>query len=281
MSGINWNEVLQNAKSASFSVIPEADYPIRVEEPKAVTSSTGKPMLKFRCRVTQGPHAKASLLTQQTLTIDNPNAVLMFVRFLTAFGIGAEYLGQLGTTADLTPIAQVLDGREAIAVVKIGKWQDEDRNEVSKFKALTAGAGAMAPGATPGALPLPGAPIPTPASPLPDVPTPGTAPSPLPMPAPAPAPVPVAQAPAPAPAPPAVPVPAPVPAPAPQAAPPAAPAPPAPPVPAAPPAIDLDAYRAAGWTDAQLIEAGHMPAPAAPPAPAPVGPAVVAPPLPY
>lgn len=285
MTVINWNEVLENAKSASFSVIPKGDYHIRIEEPNATTSSTGKPMIKFRCRVMSGPHAKASLLTQQVLTIDNPNAVAIFVKFLGAFGVGADFLAALGTTADLTPIAQALDGREATAVVEIEKWQDENRNQVKRFKPLS-GAPATGVGpvayAPPAGVPAPGA-IPMPN--VPNIPVTQLPPPSVPVPAPVP------QAAPPAPAPVAAPVPPPVAPQAPQApqvaTPAAPPTPPAPPAPAGAPAFDFTALPPEmqqqimaqfAATQAQAAQA----APSVPqPEPAPAAPAVVAPPLPY
>jgi hypothetical protein len=318
VSVINWQEVLEQARSAKFNVIPAGEYHIRVEEPKPTNASTGSPMIKLRARVQSGPHARTSLLTQQTLTLDNPVALRMFVRFLNAFGIGEEWLATLGTTADLTPIAQALDGREAIAVVKIGKWADEDRNEIDRFKPMTAGFAPAGPAAPVAALPgMPGAGFPgsvpppppppvaaPPSVPLPGVPTPGAVPPPPPSPMPVAVP---AAAPAQVPAPPPVPaaasvVPA-VPPPAPQAAPPApppapasvpvpapAPTPVAAPAPAAPP-VDFAALppemqqqilaQVAAQQAAVAATQAAPPQPEAAPAAPAAPPAVVAPPLPY
>lgn len=170
MTYINWDDLLNTAKEASFQVLPASDYHIRVEEPQAVTSSTAKPMVKFRCRVQSGPHQRASILTQQVLTIDNPQAVAIFIRFLNSFGINEQILRQLGTTQDLTPIAQMLDGREAIAVVSIRQWQGEDRNQVDRFKPIGAGA----PSGTGGPVGLPTTGVPGGQPPgIPTIPVPG------------------------------------------------------------------------------------------------------------
>jgi hypothetical protein len=307
MTVIDWNQVLENARTASFATVPNAEYHIRVEEPNATTSSTGKPMLKFRCRIMSGPHARASILTQQTLSIESPPALAMFVRFLKAFGLDESWLAQLGQSADLTPIAQALDGREATAVVTTEKWNDEDRNKINKFKPLTAGMTGAAPAmpGMPGMPAMPSAPGVAPVIPMPGVPTPSAVPQPAPAAvasamAPPPPPVPTAiptpaQPPAQPPVPAAVPVPPPPPVPTPQTAPQPpqppvaapAPAPVAAPAPApAPAAPAFDFASLPKEMQDQLLaqvaaqQAAAQPQPEAAP-PTPTAPAVVAPPLPY
>jgi hypothetical protein len=303
---IDWLAIIQQGKSAAFTVIPNNDYHIKVEEPTAVMSSTGKPMIKFRCRVQSGPHARSSLLTQQVLTADNPQAVAIFLRFLAAFGVDEQWLTSLGKSQDLSPIARVLDGREAVATVGQREWQGEMRNEVVRFKPMTAGQpvpgapGGMPvlPGMTPnrvqdGVLPGYGTPQPT-AHAVQDTPptrvaqdVPVTQPAAMPQPtAPAqPAPQPVAAAPQPQPtsAPPVAPA-------APPQQPPVNPTPP-PQAPAAtdglPPGMDAAQFAAfQAWQAQQMANAqanaGAAPEPQPVPQPdVPADPSVDQPALPY
>ena len=216
MASIDFSKALADAKSVSFEPLDNGDYDIEVTSCDAVTSSTGKPMLKAKMKVISGPHMNRTIMNNFTLSLDNPVAVAMFFRQMKFFGLNDEFFASLGANGSLEPVASALVGRRARLTLGQKEWGGETRNEVKGVKPYT------------------GAPVPGMSSPGPVMAPPVTGPVAPPAAAPAAAPVaPPAAAPAPAPAAPVQP-----PAPAPQPAPVAPPAatPPATPAAAAPPA---------------------------------------------
>lgn len=142
MTSTPFKDLIAAASEAKFVVIPAGDYPVRVRDASATKSSTGKDMLKLAVKVIGGPHNDASILTQQTLSPENPAAVAMFLKFLDSFGITEDWLAELPPREDGGPnmgtVAAALKGRVAIAVVDVHEWNGDDRNGVNKFKKLTA-----------------------------------------------------------------------------------------------------------------------------------------------
>jgi uncharacterized protein DUF669 len=108
---------------ATFEVLEAGMYIAKVIESEARTSSTGKPQIKTRWEVTHGPKAGyKGLWLYLTLTTDNPNALGIFYRQLTAMGITAEFLQSLSNLDPETAtkhIAQALLNATAQLKVKI------------------------------------------------------------------------------------------------------------------------------------------------------------------
>jgi hypothetical protein len=142
MSSTPFKDLIAAAAEAKFTVIPAADYVLACRDAQATKSSTGKDMIKMSCKVLVGPHAGASLITQQTLTVDNPSAVAMFLKFLAAHGIEEDVLADLPPAPDGGPniaaVCGLLKGRVAIGTVSVGQWNEEDRNYIDRFKKPTA-----------------------------------------------------------------------------------------------------------------------------------------------
>jgi hypothetical protein len=138
LSSTPFSKLVDAAKEAKFTVIPAADYVVVCRDATPTKSSTSKDMLKLSCKVIVGPHAGSNLLTQQTLTEDNPVAVAMFMKFLDAFGITEEFLVDLPPAEGGGPnwqlVCRELKGKTALAVVTVGEWNEEDRNYIDKFK---------------------------------------------------------------------------------------------------------------------------------------------------
>lgn len=138
MSSTPFGDLLKQAAEAKYVVVPANDYMVVVKDASAVKSSTGKDMIKLSVKILAGPFKGSGILTQQTLSPDNPAALNIFFRFLEAFGIDEEFLNGLPAREDGGPnipaVAAALKGRAAVAAVDISQWNDEDRNGVSKFK---------------------------------------------------------------------------------------------------------------------------------------------------
>lgn len=206
MAEIPWDALMDAAGDSDFAPIPQGDYDVKITATEATTSSTDKPMWKITTEIEDGPHASRKVWTQQTLTMDNSNALQVFFRQMAAAGLTQDFFRAKPSPQQ---IAEALLGRRFRAKIAIKEWNGQMRNEIKNWAppGLSAGAPPAA-----GAAPRPGGP-----------PPPGAAAAPSAPPAPAPAT---------STAPPAAP-PTPAPAPAPAAAAPPAP-PPAPAAPAAP-----------------------------------------------
>jgi len=141
MSTTPFGKLIEQAAEAKYTVVPAGLYNVICTEASATKSSTGKDMIKLRVKVVTGPHKNATILTQQTLTPDNPAAVAMFLKFLDAFGLDEEFLRALPPREDGGPnfaaVASALKGRAAVAEVDVHQWNDEDRNGVKKFRRPT------------------------------------------------------------------------------------------------------------------------------------------------
>lgn len=165
MATFDFNTLMQTAKSASFDPLPIGDYDAECISADAVTSTTGKPMIKCKFEVISGPHAKRKFFNQYVLSVENEVALAMFFRQMKAFGLDENFFAAVGQQG-LAPVAQTMLGRRARFTLGIRKWNEEDRNEVTSTKPL---AGGVAAG--PGGLPGTGAPS------LPGLPTSGGLPT--------------------------------------------------------------------------------------------------------
>lgn len=147
---------METAKNASFDPLPIGNYDAECISADAVTSSTGKPMIKCKFEVITGPHAKRKFFNQYVLSVENEVALAMFFRQMKAFGMDENFFAAVGAQG-LGPVAQTMLGKRATFELGIRKWQDEDRNEVKSTKPL---AGGTMPGGLPGsgAVLLPGLP---------------------------------------------------------------------------------------------------------------------------
>lgn len=150
MTTYNMAELLQLASTASFDALPIGDYDISVAEAEATTSSTGKPMIKLKLAVDGGAYNGRKIMTQQTLSPENAQALNIFFRFTDAFGLPRTWIASLGTLQDLTPIAQALATRKARVSLGQHDWQGETRNDVKKYTSLVGAAPLQPTGAYPG-----------------------------------------------------------------------------------------------------------------------------------
>jgi len=203
MADIPWDELMDAAGGSDYAPIPQGDYDVKIVETEATKSSTDKPMWKITAQVLNGPHEGRKLWTQQTLSMDNPDALNVFFRQMAAAGLTGEFFK---TKPSNQQIADALMGRQFRAKVTIREWQGVNRNNIKQWNPM--GRAGVPAG---GAPPPPGAAMPSSAPPPPPPPGASAAPPP-PPPAPAPSPSlpatePAAAAPPAAPPPPAAPAP--------------------------------------------------------------------------
>jgi hypothetical protein len=183
MADIPWDDLMDAAKDSDFAPIPQGDYDVKIIETEATKSSTDKPMWKITTAVLNGPHEGRKVWTQQTLTMDNPDALNVFFRQMAAAGLTREFFA---TKPSNQQIADALLGRTFRAKITIREWQGVPRNNIKQWNPASAGAGAPGgpppppAGATPpaGPPPPPAASTPPPAAAAP--PPPPSAPGPPP-----------------------------------------------------------------------------------------------------
>jgi hypothetical protein len=180
MADIPWDDLMDAAGGSDYAPIPQGDYDVKIIETEATKSSTDKPMWKITVQVTNGPHEGRKVWTQQTLTMDNPDALNVFFRQMAAAGLTGEFFK---TKPSNERIAEALLGRSFRAKVTIREWQGVPRNNIKQWNPIGAGGGApggppqgggMAGGPPSGPPPPPSAgataPPPPPAPPAPPAP---------------------------------------------------------------------------------------------------------------
>ena len=201
-----FGDILKQAEAsgATFEVLEAGLYDAKIIESEYLTSSGGKPQIKTRWEVISGPKAGfKGLWNYFTLTADNPNAMAIFYRQLSALGITNEFLATLAQADPATAMKQIamtLQGKTARVKVKVDtEWNNNKIERINPLPpdALVGGAptGSPFPGATaaPSAVPAPAAQTAPPVTePAPATPAEAVAPTPAAAPVTAPAPLPSA-----------------------------------------------------------------------------------------
>src|SRR4051812_42688493 len=120
MTSIPWDELMDAAGDSDFAPIPQGDYDVKIVEGTATKSSPDKPMWKITVEVEGGPHAGKKAWTQQTLTMDNANALQIFFHQMAAAGLTQDFFK---TEPDPQQIANALLGRRFRAKLIIEEYQ--------------------------------------------------------------------------------------------------------------------------------------------------------------
>lgn len=132
---LDWSALQKEASTAG--VIPAGEYNCAIISAEATTSSTGKPMIKFKARVLDGPQKDKPVWSQFTISPESAMALRMYFMQMAAFGLDSEYFGKQPSIAD---VARNLVNRAAVFTLSIRQWQGADRNQVDGVKALSGGA---------------------------------------------------------------------------------------------------------------------------------------------
>lgn len=198
----SWGALLDEAGDTSFTVLPAADYDLKMVKVEAkMAKSSGKLMFSYTADVTSGPYKGRKLFGNLVVSPENPTALNIFFRQMAAIGVPRDFFTNNPSDSQ---VAEALLNREFRGQVAIKPYLGEDRNEIKSYSPISKTL------ATPGATPPPpmatgpaptnaprtaatGAPAPAPqaAPPAAAAATPQTAPQS------APAPEPVTQAPTP------------------------------------------------------------------------------------
>lgn len=170
MSTSSFGQLVKKAQESGsgFEMIPADTYVGKIIESEYKLSNGGKPQIKTRWEVVQGPHAGyKGLWNYHTLTIDNPNAVAIFFRQIKAIGITQEFLDALADLDNETAVKQIASALEnRTASIKVKQDLEYNNNKIDRINpappdfvtgAAPAGGGAPFGGAP--AAPAPSAPF--------------------------------------------------------------------------------------------------------------------------
>lgn len=117
----DFNALLKEA--ATGNAWPIGDYDFEVVEALATkAANSGNPMIKVKFRCIVGPYAGKIVNNNFNLTPDNGVALNIFFRHMAALGLDSQFFAALGTTGDLTPVAQALLGRRARVTLSHREW---------------------------------------------------------------------------------------------------------------------------------------------------------------
>lgn len=183
---LDWASLQQEA--AKGGLLPDGDdYHLVVVDAVATKASTGKPMIKTKFRVLDGPYEGRPAWAQFTLSTENAIALRIFFQHMAAFGLDSSFFGQLpGGEEGLRVIADNMRNRGITAKIGTRPYQGADRNDITPMGPLPAGL-PVPPGVVtgpPSVSPLGGTPQAGPPTPgQPPVPTAPSAPSAPPVPA--------------------------------------------------------------------------------------------------
>jgi len=185
MTTVSWAD-LQKTMEDGTRPMADGTYEVVVEEATATTSSTDKPMINAKMRVTSGAQAGRRLFTNFVLSADNAFALQIFFTRMRAFGCDPAVVAPTGS---MDQLAAALVGRTAYAEVGTRQWQGVDRNEVKSIMpspgigvpsgmptaGVPSGVPSVSPASTPPTTPAP--PVVSTSAPTADVPS-GTVPPP-------------------------------------------------------------------------------------------------------
>jgi hypothetical protein len=226
--GIDFGRLMQQM-GQQLEVLPVGNYDVVVKTADATTTANGKPMIKVKFSIENGPHAGRTLYNNFTISEENQNALLIFFTQMKALGLESTFFA---AGPSLEQVAAQLVGKRAQVAVAHRQWNGATQPNITRLNPPIGGQGAgpvgggfpappiagpapttaAAPPAPPVAAPAAQQPVAPPAAPpappapepLVESPTPEAAPAapsapPQEAEAPAPAPAPEAVAPAPQP----------------------------------------------------------------------------------
>lgn len=132
MSEIDWSALQQEAKAGN--AIPDGtEVDAMITESTATQSSNGKPMIKVKWRVINGPYEKRGISTNFTISAESSVALRIYFDQMERLGLGTDFFAGSPKLAD---VAAALLNRGAHLVLGVRQWQGADINEVKSIQPL-------------------------------------------------------------------------------------------------------------------------------------------------
>lgn len=165
MSTLNWSDLIKDAGETNnnYEPLPDGDYELVVVEGVAKVTQSGKTMFSVKTQVEAGPHAKRLVWDNLVVSPDNPTALGIFFRKMSAMGLGKEFFDSNPTNAQ---IEQALAGRKFRGQIGSRTYNGQKRNEIKNYYPVQTAATPQT-AAAPAASPSPAAAPPPPAAPAP------------------------------------------------------------------------------------------------------------------
>lgn len=154
MTTYDFSKLLQDAKAGGAWPIGDYDFEVVDTMVKASSNGSGNEMIVAKMRCLVGPYANKHITNNFVLSQDSPNALNIFFRHMTAFGLDDGFFAQLGN-GDLTPVAHALKGRRARITIGHRQWNGAMQNDIKAIAPLIEGMSNTIPGAVAGFPPAP------------------------------------------------------------------------------------------------------------------------------
>ena len=163
MSTLNWSDLIKDAgeSTSNYDPLPDGDYELVVVEGVAKVTQSGKTMFSVKTQVEAGPHAKRLVWDNLVISPDNPTALGIFFRKMSAMGLGKEFFDSNPTNAQ---IEQALGSRRFRGQIGSRTYNGQKSNEIKNYYPAQATAAAPQTAAASTAPPAAPAPPPAPVS---------------------------------------------------------------------------------------------------------------------
>lgn len=130
MPVIDFNAAMSQAKNASFEPLPDGNYNLVCLEATASESQTGKPMIKAKYQVEDGPNQGKKVWNNYTFSADNDNALAFFFQHMGFHGLDHSFFAQ---NPAWETVASSLQGRRIQVTLGQREFQGTIRNDVKKI----------------------------------------------------------------------------------------------------------------------------------------------------
>lgn len=135
MAEIDWASM---HKEATTNI--EGDFPVVIVEAKAAKTQNDKEMIRYKAKIESGPYAGRTLTGQFTISPESPVALRIFFQQMAVLGLDAAFWAA-NPNAPTEQVAKTLEGRRAVGVVGVRKWQGQDREGIEGWKPALGGPG--------------------------------------------------------------------------------------------------------------------------------------------
>lgn len=158
----NWEDLLKQADEAGgFEPVPEGTYDVECIKAVGKAAKTGRDMVVATFKIIGGPCNGRVVMNNYVLVTDKPQALQIFFRNMTTFGMSREFFAQKPSIA---AVAAQMVGKKVSIEVTVEPYGDRQTNQVKNTKSF--GAGAAAQPAQSASAPQPVAAAPQPVAPL-------------------------------------------------------------------------------------------------------------------
>jgi hypothetical protein len=134
VSELDWAALQKDA--ASVKPIPDGDYNALIVEAEAVSSSNGKPMVKTKFRIVDGPQKDKKVSTQFVISAESAVALKIFFQHMAALGLNADFFAG---NPSMDAVARAMVNRGCQVTIGTRPWQGVDRNEIKNIRPFPEG----------------------------------------------------------------------------------------------------------------------------------------------